>query len=140
MSVKINVKTTIFQDQNRDMIETSAVGHFYQKDKSSYLQYEETGEEGNIKTIIKIAEKEALILRSGAVKMRLPFVPGRKMSGSCELPFGKLDTTTFTKKIEYSYHAESGEGFIHIYYDFSVQGAPHAGTYQLEITFLEEKE
>lgn len=140
MSVKIQVKTTIFQYNSKEMIESTARGRFFQKDKASYLQYEEAGEEGSTRTVVKVSEAEALILRSGAVKMRLPFMLHKKMRGSYEMSLGRFDTATVAKRIEHTYHAESGEGLIDILYDFSMQGAPRAGTYHLEITFQEEEE
>jgi uncharacterized beta-barrel protein YwiB (DUF1934 family) len=137
MPVKINVKTTIFQDKGKDVIESIASGRFYQKDIASFLQYEEEAAEGSIRTIVKLAEAEALILRSGAVKMRMPFSLNKELQGSYELPFGKFETAAVAKKIEHSYNAKSGEGYIDLLYDFFMQGNP-AGTYHLEITFKEE--
>jgi uncharacterized beta-barrel protein YwiB (DUF1934 family) len=138
MTVKINVKTTIFQDGQEEIIEGAAQGDFFQKDKSAYLQYEEMSDQGSIRTIVKMKQNEALILRTGAVKMKLPFKLNQKKSGSYELPFGKFETTTVAKNIDLCY--ENGQGKIDLRYDFSMQGAPSVGTYHLEITFQEEEE
>lgn len=140
MSVRINVKTTIYQDNSQEVIEGAALGEFFQKETASYLQYEEISDQGSIRTIVKIAGNEALILRSGAVKMRLPFALNQKKSGSYQLPFGKFETRTAAKKINYSYDAENGKGWIDLLYDFSIQGDQNIGTYHLEITFQEEEE
>jgi uncharacterized beta-barrel protein YwiB (DUF1934 family) len=135
--VRINVKTTIFQDNRKEMMESAAIGRFYQKDKASYLQYEEETPEGSIRTIVKLAEEEALILRSGAVKMRMPLILNKEVKGSYELPFGTFETLAAAKKIEYSCENEKNEGYINLLYDFSLQGS-FAGTYQIEITFQED--
>jgi uncharacterized beta-barrel protein YwiB (DUF1934 family) len=135
--VKINVKTTIFQDNRKEMMETIATGRFYLKNKASYLQYEEKAPEGSIRTIVKLAGEEALILRSGAIKMRMPLILNNEVKGSYELPFGTFEISATAKKIEHSCEKENGEGYINLLYDFSLQGSP-AGTYQIEITFQED--
>ena len=73
MSVKINVKTTIMQEDSEEIIEGAVLGDFFQKETASYLQYEEISEQGSTRTIVKMAGNDALILRNGAIKMRLPF-------------------------------------------------------------------
>lgn len=139
MLVTINIKTTIFHEDGNEVIEASSRGCFYQKKSASFLQYEEEGEAGLTRTTIKIAKDEALILRSGAIKMRLPFVLNQEMKGSYELPFGKFPIASFAKRIEHAYFAESGKGRIDIRYDFTMQETAAAHTYHLEITFQEEK-
>ncbi|MCH6268067.1 DUF1934 domain-containing protein [Neobacillus citreus] len=131
--VKINVKTTI---DDQETFELTVFGRYFQKDQASYLQYEEVLEEGMVRTIVKTSQDEALILRSGPLKMRLPFQLNRKLRGSYELAFGTFETTTKTRKLVYSY--DNGSGHISILYDFAMQGTP-AGTYHLEISFQEEQ-
>lgn len=131
--VKINVKTTI---DKQETIELVVFGRYHQRDEAAFLQYEEVLEEGNVRTIVKVMADDALILRGGAVKMRLPFVLHQKRTGSYEVPFGVFETTTRTHKLNYSY--ENGSGLIDIVYDFALQGS-HAGTYHLEIHFQEER-
>ena len=127
--VKIKVKTTIDEQESFELM---VFGRYHQKEGASFLQYEEVLEEGSVRTIVKVAEDEALILRGGAVKMRLPFRLHKKMRGSYEMPFGTFETLTMAKKIEHS------DGLIAILYDFTMQGSP-AGTYHLEITFQEDQ-
>ncbi|WP_235714706.1 DUF1934 domain-containing protein [Neobacillus dielmonensis] len=131
--VRISVKTTIDQEESLELV---VFGRYFQRDEASYLQYEEAMEAGSVRTIVKMTADAALILRSGAVKMRLPFVLEKKLRGSYEMPFGVFETTTETKKLELSY--ENGKGFMDIIYDFAMQGA-HAGTYHLEISFQEDR-
>jgi uncharacterized beta-barrel protein YwiB (DUF1934 family) len=140
MTVKINIKTTIFQDNSQEVIEGAALGDFFQKETASYLQYEEISDQGSTRTIVKMAGNEALILRSGAVKMRLPFARNQKISCRYKLPFGKFETMTVAKKIDHGYDAETVKGWIDLLYDFSMQGVQSIGTYHLEITFQEEEE
>lgn len=127
--VKIKVKTTIDQQES---MELQVLGRYLEKGAASFLKYEEVQEEGTVRTIVKVSANEALILRGGAVKMRLPFEVNRVLRGSYEMPFGVFETLTLAKRIEHT------EGRMEILYDFAMQGE-HAGTYHLEITFQEER-
>jgi uncharacterized beta-barrel protein YwiB (DUF1934 family) len=127
--MKIKVKTTI---DEQETFELNVFGRYYQKGNASYLQYEEVLEEGTVRTIVKVAPDQALILRGGAVKMRLPFRTNLKMRGSYEMPFGVFETLTLARRIVHT------EGLIDILYDFTMQGSP-GGTYHLEITFQEDE-
>jgi uncharacterized beta-barrel protein YwiB (DUF1934 family) len=131
--VKISVKTTIDQDETFELM---VFGTYFEKGNAAYLRYEEAMEEGSVRTIVKMGTDEALILRGGAIKMRLPFELNRKLNGSYEMPFGQFATVTNAKSIDYSY--ENGKGHFGVVYDFSMEGA-EASTYQLEIAFQEEK-
>lgn len=111
-------------------------GTYFEKGNAAYLRYEEAMEEGSVRTIVKMAGNDALILRGGAVKMRLPFELNRTLNGSYEMPFGQFATETTAKRIHYSY--ENGRGSFNVVYDFSMEGAP-TNRYQLEIAFQEEK-
>lgn len=137
MFVKIKIKTAIFHDEGDEIMEAEAFGRFYQKSNANYLQYDEESEAGLTRTIVKVSADEALILRSGAIKMKLPFVLQQKMNGSYELPFGKFAICSFAKRIDHSYLAESGRGHIDLRYDFSIQET--LTTYHLVITFQEEE-
>ncbi|WP_169809859.1 DUF1934 domain-containing protein [Neobacillus mesonae] len=134
--VKVTVKTTI---DETDPMELIVFGRYFQKENASYLQYEEVLEEvGTVRTIVKVSEGEMLILRSGAIKMRLPFQLQQKLTGSYEMPFGVFETATLARKMEFvpSQEQEHGHaaGQIEIVYDFEMQGS-HAGTYHLQIHF-----
>ena len=133
LPVKISVKTTIDHDET---FELRVFGTYLEKGNAAYLRYEETVEEGSVRTIVKMAQDNALILRGGAIKMRLPFELNRKLNGSYEMPFGQFATVTKARRIDYSY--ENGKGRFDVLYDFSMEGA-QASTYQLEIAFQEEK-
>lgn len=131
--VKITVKTTI---DEQEAVELTVFGRFYQKNQASFLRYVEVMDEGDVRTIVKVSAEDALILRSGALKMRLPFRLHEKRTGSYEMPFAAFETTTMTKRLEHSY--QQGCGQIDIVYDFAMSGSG-GGTYRLEITFQEDK-
>lgn len=130
--VKVNVKTTIDEQESFELV---VFGRYFEKDNASFLKYEEVHEEGTVRTIVKMAGEEALILRGGAVKMRLPFRLNKKLNGSYELPLGMFETTTLARKLDFC--VANGSGRVEIEYDFAMQGE-HAGSYHLEISFQEE--
>lgn len=136
--VKIKVHTTIRDGNEKETFELTTFGRYYEKSGSTFLQYEEVMEEGTIKSIVKISEEETLILRSGAVKLRMVFRMNKKLRGRYETPFGTMEIMTRTKRLAHSYDEVSKKGGIDLLYDLNMQGS-HAGTYHLEISFEEEK-
>ena len=73
LPVKITVNTTIQNGTEKETYELITFGYYVKKTKSVFLRYEEFLEEGTINTIVKISGQEGSILRTGAVKMRIPF-------------------------------------------------------------------
>ncbi|PLR79784.1 DUF1934 domain-containing protein [Bacillus canaveralius] len=137
MPVKINVKTIIQQDNDQETYELTTFGKHFHKDNDTYLQYEEAMEEGQIKTIVKIAGSDALILRSGAIKMRLALSRGQKRAGSYETPYGTFRTSATVKRLEHIVKDQACSGSLELLYDFFMEN-DKAGTYQMTITYEEE--
>ncbi|SFB03434.1 DUF1934 domain-containing protein [Bacillus sp. cl95] len=138
ISVKIHVKTAIHHEGNEEVYELTTMGRYDKRDEALFLRYEEIAEEGTIKTIVKISKGEALILRSGAVKMRMPFRIGEACIGSYETPYGTLSTLALANKIDHMDMTDTNRGgHVEIKYDLSIQGET-AGTYHLQLTFKEE--
>ncbi len=136
--VKIHVTTNIYNGNNKESIEWVGIGQYLEKDGSSYVKYEEVIEEGTIKTIVKITENEGLILRSGAVKMRLSFLLNKKRNGSYETPYGTFLMVTDTKRLSFEKAEDSPSGLIDILYDLNMNGNKN-GTYHMTIQLKEEK-
>lgn len=130
--VNIHLKTTIKQDQEKENYELMLRGFYYQKGSSAFLKYDEVLEEGTVHTIVKMSNRDAVILRSGAVKMRLSFHADVEKNGSYESPYGTLLLSTRTKKIE------TNEGQFLLKYDLCMQGEV-SGTYEMSITYKEAK-
>ncbi|MEH7343257.1 DUF1934 domain-containing protein [Bacillus sp. JJ1532] len=139
MPVKIKVKTDIRDGHSKDTFELIAFGRYYIKENARFLQYEEAMEEGMAKTIIKVSDKEGLIMRSGAVRMRLPFIMNKKLKGSYHTPYGVFEIETMTKRLDHQFNEQTGNGSIDLLYELKMQGAS-SGTYHLSITFEEEEE
>ncbi|WP_059171810.1 DUF1934 domain-containing protein [Bacillus sp. FJAT-27445] len=133
------ISTSIAQSGVKDEYTTVANGFFYKKGSGVYLQYEEMGEEGSIRTILKMDSGEALILRSGAVKMRLPFKLGQETRGSYNTQYGTLPVVAVTERLAQAIRENGRGGMFMLKYDLQIAGSP-AGTYSLTITFEEETE
>lgn len=135
-SAKIKVKTTIWNNGEQETFELTTFGRYYEKGDSIYLQYEELLEEETVKSIVKVSGDEVLILRSGAVNMRMVFSAGNKHAGRYETPYGVMGVETITKNL--AHQLDKHRGSIDVLYELHMQGAL-AGTYQLDISFEEEK-
>lgn len=134
--VKVTVTTAIQDGEQQEAFELTTFGRYYKKGRSSYLQYDETMEEGLVHTTVKAAENEVLILRSGAIKMRLHLSQDKKTPGNYHSPYGLLQTEADTREVDIA--MDSSNGRIKVLYDLAIQGA-HAGTYHMNIDYKEER-
>lgn len=130
--VKIKVNTTIWNNGEKETFELTTFGRYYEKSNSVFLRYDEVMEEGTVKSIVKVSENETLILRSGAINMRMVFEMNKKHVGRYETPFGTMGISTRTKRLSHSLEPQAGA--IDILYELHMQGAL-AGTYHMEITY-----
>jgi uncharacterized beta-barrel protein YwiB (DUF1934 family) len=135
--VKIHLRTDIQHGDEKDSFELIAFGRYYKKGNSAYLKYDEVQEEGTVHTIVKMASENALILRSGAVKMRLSFDEAHELNGSYETEIGTLLLTTTTNKLKYKEDEENKSGEFQVQYELHMQGSS-VGQYQMVISFKEE--
>jgi len=133
--VKVKLKTTIRQpNEQSEVYELWASGSFIKKGNYDYLKYEEVLEDKKVKTTVKMAETDALVLRSGGLNMRLPFVLNAEQTGNYESEYGNLKVTTTTHSMSYEKTEQDGR-FI-VQYDFLVGGEP-VGEYTLEFHYTE---
>jgi uncharacterized beta-barrel protein YwiB (DUF1934 family) len=136
--VKIHLKTRIQHGDEKDSFELFSNGRYYEKGDSFFLKYDEVQEEGTIHTIVKMKkDEEALILRSGAVKMRMVFKEDEELVGSYESQLGTLMITTKTLKLTHTADRNANDGEINLSYRLFMQGSP-VGRYDMEISYKEE--
>ena len=88
---------------------------------------------------MKIKDGEVLILRSGAVGMRLHFKEGKTTPGTFQSLYGLLQTEAETKRVDILMDEQIRQGRLGIVYDFKIQGSS-AGTYYMNIDYKEEQE
>ncbi|MEY9977848.1 DUF1934 domain-containing protein [Lysinibacillus sp. RC79] len=109
-------------------------GQLLEKAGSMYLKYEEVQEDKTIRTTMKLGNEQALIMRAGAVKMRLPLNIIEQQIGHYESEFGSMPLVIHTKKMTFTKQAVSGD--FHVQYDL-LMGGQSVGNYKLDITFTE---
>ncbi|WP_082892620.1 DUF1934 domain-containing protein [Rossellomorea aquimaris] len=135
--VKIHLKTNITIGDESDSFELVSFGRYYEKGNAVFLKYDEVQEEGTTHTIVKITDRQALILRSGAVKMRMAFNELEEQNGSYESQLGTLMLTTKTKNVSHTQVDSKVEGDFNLSYELNMQGSP-VGDYEMSINYKEE--
>ncbi|MGE7947864.1 DUF1934 domain-containing protein [Lysinibacillus sp. NPDC093688] len=109
-------------------------GQLLEKAGSIYLRYEEVQEDKIIRTTMKLGNEQALIMRNGAVKMRLPLNIIEQQMGHYESELGSMPLVIDTKEMTFTKQAVSGD--FHVQYDL-LMGGQSVGNYTLDITFTE---
>lgn len=137
-NVKIKLNSTILpQDGEEERYEMWLNGSFIEKSGKQYLRYDELLEDKTIHTTVKMANGQALILRGGDVKMRLPFNTIQQERGHYDTQFGTIPLIVKTRQLLHEH--SSGEiinGTFKIQYDLIVSGQS-VGQYTLEIHYSE---
>ncbi|TFE04183.1 DUF1934 domain-containing protein [Jeotgalibacillus salarius] len=134
--VSIHLTTVITQpDGSKEELSLQSEGEWIEKNNIHYLKYEEHQEAGTVRTIVKMEEDSAVILRSGAIKMRLAFRRGDKMMSSYESEHGTLSLITDTKSYDHT-TPDPENGRFQITYGLEMQGSS-VGTYNMTIDYKE---
>ena len=121
-------------DGESEGYEMLLTGQLLEKAGSIYLKYEEVQEDKSIRTTMKLGNEQALIMRNGAVKMRLPLNIIEQQTGHYESEFGSMPLVVETKKMTFTKQAINGD--FHVQYDL-LMGGQSVGNYTLDITFTE---
>lgn len=146
LPVKIYIKTTVYHPSEDSSLASVApetyelivFGQYQETSTAAYLRYQEAMEVGAVNTTVKITEDELLILRSGALKMRMVFRCNKPVSGTYHSPHGYMEIVTEAHAFAHNHNTKTNEGNIALQYDLSMQETL-AGTYQLEIKYEEER-
>ncbi|MDN4606047.1 DUF1934 domain-containing protein [Sporosarcina highlanderae] len=128
-TVDVLLQSSIRHDgQTTDNHELTASGVLIEKAGKTYLQFEEKLNGQQVRTTVKLDEPDALIMRTGAVQMRLPFTaceirPGTYGAGPATFDLlvktTKLEVTENRFTAHYELHTEDALLGIHemtIYY------------------------
>ena len=136
--VKIKLNSTILPiDGEKENYEMWLDGSLVKKSGKSYLRYVEQLEEKEIRTTVKMGNDQALILRGGGVKMRLPFNVIQDEIGEYDTQYGSLPIVTKTRHLSYDFNEEkSMSGKFYVQYDLVISGQS-VGKYTLEIHYSE---
>lgn len=135
--VKIRLHSSIkHPGQDIEIHELEATGQYIKKSNSVYLKYEEQHNGQKIQTTVKMDKNEALILRSGAVKMRLPFDTERAKSGEYGNGPARMKLLVKTNQLEFVETEKRGEGQFKVVYELHAEESL-VGTYTITITYSE---
>lgn len=138
-NVKIKLTSTIRPtDGETENYEMWLNGSFIEKSGKAYLRYTEVHEDQTVKTTVKLGSEQALILRNGAVNMRLPFSRDHIENGHYETQMGTLPINTNTHSLIHEENSELNviSGKFKVQYDLIISGQP-VGKYTLEIQYSE---
>lgn len=120
--------------QPKDIVKQKVTGQQIVKNGASYIQYEEEHDGQTIQSTIKLGHDEALIMRSGAVKMRLPLAVGETRNGQYKNEHMALPLVVKTKKLRFEEQGQLGSFTVH--YELHADGSL-LGKYELSITYTE---
>ena len=109
-------------------------GTLVERAGTPYIKYEEVQEDQKIETTIKCTSGKALILRSGAVKMRLPLNSLAVQDGHYENMYGQIPLQTKTTTL--LFEQEGNKGRFLANYDLLINGES-VGHYKLELQYQE---
>jgi uncharacterized beta-barrel protein YwiB (DUF1934 family) len=111
-------------------------GELYHKDTALYVRYvEKDEEEGEIRTLVKLAEREIKIRRYGHVESEQTYVLHERKAGYHRTRLGTLPVTTDTLELE----VRKREGLYIAAWTYVLHVADEpAGTFHLKLTIREE--
>lgn len=133
--VKIKLVSSIIPtDGELEKYEMWLQGSLMEKAGTHYLRYEEFQDDKEIRTIIKLNNDQAFIMRSGGVKMRLPLNPLQKERGHYDSIYGSIPIVVKTHRL--SCERQEGSGRFMTQYDL-IMGGTSVGHYTLEINYSE---
>ncbi|MBQ9377532.1 MAG: DUF1934 domain-containing protein [Schwartzia sp.] len=107
-------------DGETNRIEVVAEGRHFYKNGLHYVLYDDHMADEKISTTLKIAPDSVLLLRRGAVSQEQRFVEGTESTSEYRTPFGSLELSVATSRMEVACGDVSGE--IHVDYAMFVGG------------------
>lgn len=130
-NVDVRLQSTIRHvGQAADKHQLKAEGTLLEKAGKTYLRFVEDLNGQQVQTTVKLEEGDALIMRSGAVQMRLPFTQGEMRPGTYGSGPATFDLLVKTTKLEVG-----AEKFT-AHYELHAEGAL-LGRHELIITYTE---
>jgi len=134
-NVKIKLISSITPTEgDEERYEMWLHGTLVERAGTPYIKYEEVQEDQKIETTIKCTSEKALILRSGAVKMRLPLNSVAVQDGHYENMYGQIPLQTKTTTL--LFEQEENRGRFLANYDLLINGES-VGHYKLELQYQE---
>ena len=119
-AVLLNIKSDIVQNDEKDQIEFSSDGTYYEKNNKKYLSYDETELTGMVGSrVVLIIHKEHLEMhRFGTTKAKMVFKLGKTTKTNYKTPYGLFKMEVITHQLVVNLK----EGRIKIDYDLNIKG------------------
>lgn len=138
----INVIVTVVGTQRdaqgeESRIELITAGHYYEKNGVQYIVYKDSEVSGleGAKTMLKVYDQYAVLVRMGSVKHRQEFRLGTKSQSTYVTPHVTMEIGILTQNIELAVNALAKD--IHIRYELEINGQWQS-TNTLSISVREE--
>lgn len=132
--ISIHVKSVMKPEtEPAETIEFRTTGTYQEKNDKTYLTYHEEHEMGQVKTVVKMSEKEIFVMRSGAIQMKRRFLIGETTVTHYTMPFGTLQLDVHTHGID----LDVNKGLPHITYDM-LTGEDQKHLHTLSISYKED--
>lgn len=132
--IRLKQITDIRDGVRKETVALEAEGFCYVKENAVYLQFTEQQELGQINTVVKITDREVVVMRSGAVRMRHVFRKTEETTGQYDTPFGQWTMKTKTDNIEFRYNEKRKQGRLFLSYQLEMQNE-QAGRHAMTIMF-----
>lgn len=118
----INVCAKHFQNGDSDNVELITSGSFYQKGNKFYIIYNENEEMGmaDCSVTIVVDGETVIMRRHGGYELKLTYREGESESVVYYMPFGEINMTQTTKKVEHN--LDDSGGSMRIVYELSIGG------------------
>ncbi len=138
----MNVVVTIIGTQRdkqgeESRIELITAGRGYEKNGVRYIVYQESeisGLEG-VATMLKLYDKQVVLIRTGSVDYKQEFFPGQKRHSIYITPYGTMQMSVLTKNLQLALNGIAGS--VEVSYELEVNGQWQS-TNTLSISIQEE--
>ena len=122
--------------QDKETHEIKTTGRYIEKAGTAYLKFIEQQNGEGIQTTVKMGNDQALILRSGPLKMRLPFFRDTDRPGEYKNAQANFKLNVRTKHLEFIKEETSTEGRFSVHYELYTADSL-LGKHELSITYSE---
>lgn len=122
--------------QEKEVHEVQVTGLYIEKPNAVYLKYDDKQNGEDIQTTVKMSTDDALIMRGGAVSMRLPFSLNVERLGEYRSGPAQFKLGVKTSLIEFTRQAGGLGGKFKVHYELVDEGTS-VGTYELTMIYME---
>jgi uncharacterized beta-barrel protein YwiB (DUF1934 family) len=132
---RVSIRLHTLHDGERMTVKAN--GHIYMKGRTTYIRFEEAGQEGGtVTTTVKVADKELTVIRNGAIRSEQRFAVGTVTSGYYGSAHGLLPLETETVSLGVDLY--EGTGCVEWSYSLRIGGA-EAGHFDLRLEVREDE-